>query len=89
MRKRSKKMRATINSNTFYDIFKDKDDILEMMVTSLSNINIKKVKNNITCNINNPKKLDYVIWMPEDNVLKIKNIKNNEILTINLNKKKM
>jgi hypothetical protein len=27
--------------------------------------------------------------MPEDNVLKIKNIKNNEILTINLNKKKM
>jgi predicted methyltransferase len=89
MRKRSKKMRATINSNTFYDIFKDKDDVLEMMVTSLSNINIKKVKNNITCNINNPKKLDYVIWMPEDNVLKIKNIKNNEILTINLNKKKM
>lgn len=82
-------MRATINSNTFYDIFKDKDDVLEMMVTSLSNINIKKVKNNITCNINNPKKLDYVIWMPEDNVLKIKNIKNNEILTINLNKKKM
>lgn len=82
-------MRAIINSDTFYEIFKDKEEVLAMMVASLTRIDRDKLENNITSDINNPKKLDYVVWMPEDYILKIKNFKSNDIITIDLNDKKM
>ena len=80
---------STINKETFNKIFNNKEDILAMMASSLTRKNINIFKNNITCDPDNKNNKQYIIWMPEDNIIKIKNTKNDKIITVDLNNKNM
>lgn len=80
---------STINKETFNKIFNNREDILAMMASSLTRKNINIFKNNITCDLDNRNNKQYIIWMPEDNIIKIKNTKNDKIITVNLNNKNM
>ncbi|MBQ6494871.1 MAG: hypothetical protein IJI49_02590 [Bacilli bacterium] len=81
------KSRQTINSDNFETIFINKEDILSEMASSLTKENINIYINNITSNKNNPNKLKYIITMPKDNIIVIKNTKNNKERIINLTKR--
>ena len=72
-------MSATINNKTFSIIFSDKEELLEELASSLTRENRKLFKNNITCNVNNPENKDYIISMPDNNTIKIVNVKINEV----------
>ncbi len=76
------KERPTINSDTFNEIFKDNEEILVDMAASLTRNKKSKFKNKITCNKNNPKNLRYIITMPSDEIIEIKDTldKNNMII---------
>ena len=76
----------TINKNTFNKIFINKEDLLAQMISSLTRINIKEFKNNITSNINNPKNYKYIVTMKDNNTFKLINTKTNKIKKINLKK---
>lgn len=78
--------RQTINSDTFSKIFAKKGDLLANMASSLTRLNYDTFKNNITCNINNPDKLDYIIIMPDDNTIKLINTKTNKKIIYKLKK---
>lgn len=77
--------RSIINSDTFQKIFINKEDLLASMVSSLTEIDYKMLKNNITCDSKNPNKFNYVIRMPKDYILEILNTKNKKKIIINLN----
>lgn len=75
--------RAIINSSTFKKIFKDNEELLAMMASSLTQTDLEKFQNNITCNEDNPNNCDYLIDMPDDNTITIINRKTNEVIIIN------
>ena len=78
--------RSIINSDTFEKIFKDNEDILANMAASLTKNKINKYKNNITSNKNNPKELRYIITMPNDELIEIKDTYTKKNIIINLKK---
>ena len=78
--------RATINSDTFEKVFKDKEELLGQMISSLTRLDYNKFKNNITCNKKNISKVDYFVEMQNDNVIVVTNTKTKEIIVINLKK---
>lgn len=78
--------RSTINSNTFLNIFKDKEDLLARLASSLTRNDYEIFKNNITSDDNNPKKFEYIIKMPNDNTIKLINTKTKEIKIFKLDK---
>ena len=73
--------RPLINSDTFENIFKDKED----MARSLTRNHKNKYKNKITSDKNNPNNLRYIISMPNDYTIIIKDTKNNNNTIISLN----
>ena len=78
--------RATINSNTFEKIFNNKENLLSEMATSLTKEKTNIYQNQITSNKNNPKKLRYIITMPNDETIIIKDTYKKENIIINLKK---
>ncbi len=82
------KTRQTINSDSFQTIFKNKPNLLAQLASSLTHKDINIYLNNITANINNDDKLQYVVTMPKDKIILIKDTYNNKEITINLKKKK-
>ena len=64
----------------------DKEDLLEELASSLTREDIKLFRNNITCNISNPNNMDYVISMPDNNTIKIVNVKLNKARVFKLEK---
>ena len=77
--------RPTINSDTFENIFKNKEELLEDMVKSLTRENNNKFKNRITSDKNNPNNLRYIISMIDDNTINIIDTKTNNNTIIHLN----
>ena len=82
------KTRQTINSDSFQTIFKNKPTLLAQLASSLTHKNINIYLNNITADINNEDKLQYIVTMPKDKIILIKDTYNNKEITINLKKKK-
>lgn len=82
------KTRQTINSDSFQTIFKNKPTLLAQLASSLTHKNINIYLNNITADINNEDKLQYIVTMPKDKIILIKDTYNNKDITINLKKKK-
>ena len=74
-KRRIKMKRATINASTFSKIFSERTDVLEMLAASFMKMDRQIFKNNITCSLDEVDKCDYFISMPDDDVIKIKNIK--------------
>lgn len=80
-----KKMnRSIINKDTFEKIFCNQEELLARMASSLTRLDYDIFNNNITCNLDNLKKVDYIISMPDDDIIKIINVKTNEKIIINL-----
>lgn len=82
------KTRQTINSDSFQTIFKNQPTLLAQLASSLTHKDINIYLNNITANINNDNKLQYIVTMPKDKIILIKDTYNNKEMTINLKKKK-
>ena len=82
------KTRQTINSDSFQTIFKNQPTLLAQLASSLTHKNINIYLNNITADINNEDKLQYIVTMPKDKIILIKDTYNNKEITINLKKKK-
>ena len=82
------KTRQTINSDSFQTIFKNKPNLLAQLASSLTRKDINIYLNNITADINNKDKLQYIVTMPKDKIILIKDTYNNKEITINLKKKK-
>lgn len=82
------KTRQTINSDSFQTIFKNKPTLLAQLASSLTHKDINIYLNNITADINNEDKLQYIVTMPKDKIILIKDTYNNKEITINLKKKK-
>ena len=82
------KTRQTINSDSFQTIFKNQPTLLAQLASSLTHKDINIYLNNITANINNDNKLQYIVTMPKDKIILIKDTYNNKEITINLKKKK-
>ena len=82
------KKRQTINSDSFQTIFKNKPTLLAQLASSLTHKDINIYLNNITTDINNNDKLQYIVTMPKDKIIIIKDTYNNKDITINLKKKK-
>lgn len=80
--------RQTINSDSFQTIFKNKPTLLAQLASSLTHKDINIYLNNITADINNEDKLQYIVTMPKDKIIIIKDTYNNKEITINLKKKK-
>lgn len=78
--------KATINSKTFAYIFQDHEELLAKLASSLTRDDYKVFSNNITSDPLNPKKLKYVIKMPDDNTIKIINTKNKTMKIFKLKK---
>ena len=78
--------RATINSDTFEKIFNNKENLLSEMATSLTKEKTNIYQNQITSNKNNPQKLRYIITMPNDETIIIKDTYKKENIIINLKK---
>lgn len=78
--------RAIINSDTFDNIFKNKENLLAEMAASLTKEKKNKYQNQITSNKKNPKNLRYIITMPDDETVKIKDTHNKKNIIINLKK---
>ena len=76
--------RSIINSDTFEKIFINKKDLLASLVSSLTEIDYKKLKNNITCDSKNPNNFNYVVRMPKDYILEILDTKKGRKIVINL-----
>ena len=72
--------------NSKEDIFKDKEDLLARLASSLTRNDYEIFKNNITSDDNNPKKFEYIIKMPNDNTIKLINTKTKEIKIFKLDK---
>ena len=82
------KKRQTINSDSFQTIFKNKPILLAELASSLTHKDKNIYLNNITTDINNNDKLQYIVTMPKDKIIIIKDKYNNKNITINLKKKK-
>ena len=82
------KKRQTINSDSFQTIFKNKPILLAELASSLTHKDKNIYLNNITTDINNNDKLQYIVTMPKDKIIIIKDTYNNKDITINLKKKK-
>ena len=82
------KTRQTINSDSFQTIFKNQPTLLAQLASSLTHKDINIYLNNITADINNEDKLQYIVTMPKDKIILIKDTYNNKDITINLKKKK-
>ncbi len=82
------KKRQTINSDSFQTIFKNKPILLAELASSLTHKDKNIYLNNITTDINNNDKLQYIVTMPKDKIIIIKDTYNNKNITINLKKKK-
>ena len=80
--------RQTINSDSFQTIFKNKPTLLAQLASSLTHKDINIYLNNITADTNNEDKLQYIVTMPKDKIIIIKDTYNNKEMTINLKKKK-
>ena len=82
------KTRQTINSDSFQTIFKNQPTLLAQLASSLTHKDINIYLNNITADTNNEDKLQYIVTMPKDKIIIIKDTYNNKEMTINLKKKK-
>ncbi len=78
--------RATINSNTFITLFKEREDLLARLAASLTRCDYKIFANNITSDPLNKNKVKYLMKMPDDNTIKLINTENNTVEVFKLKK---